>query len=240
MKVSRDASGQAAAVETERFLFKCDKPNCYRRLTFKSADLVELERVNHKCPYWGGESKVSWSVTKTLVQQMWDKLDAEYAEIKRGSIDPEYNKARARAFAECIAIFMRPFFETADDIVKEAMRRYDAKAAGDTEYETPGIGHRRYETAAMAHASRADGWYESPQDGYTTDPAHAGSPSRGRGRRASGSVGAPAAAPAIKLSEADQSAIRNAHEQMGQIFTPAVLAKQYGVSEAVINQVLGA
>jgi hypothetical protein len=236
-----------------KYLFECDQPNCYRRLTFNSENEVLREKLTHKCPYWGGESKVSWSVTKTLVQQMWDMLDAELDQLKGhwasdGStkgwvsgtpVNPEYHQHRARAISDCLAIFMQPFFTTADDIAREAIRRWEARRDTDLEYETPGIGARRYETAAMAHSSAADGWYSTPEDGYTSDPQRAGAVSDRRGRRST-AVGAPAAPPAIKLSEADQKAIRNAHEQMPQIFTAEVLAKQYGLSVAVIKAVLGA
>jgi hypothetical protein len=223
-----------------KYLFECDQPNCYRRLTFNSLEEVEHERVNHKCPYWGGESKVSWSVTKTLVQQMWDMLDETMVHLMEDRGAPEAwkreEKARARAFAECLAIFMRPFFDDADDIAREAARRYRAKKDGDTEYETPGIGMRRYETAALAHASRAEGWYGTPEDGYTDNPARAGAVSTRRAGR-----GSTAPAPIkIRMSEQDQSSIKKAHAAMPQIFTVATLAKQYGATEAEVAAILKA
>jgi hypothetical protein len=219
-----------------KYLFECDKPNCYRRFTLNSPEEVERERENHKCPYWGGESKVSWSVTKTLVQQMWDLLDEEVNVLKG---DPtvgqiEYHKFRARAIAECIAIFMKPFFETADEIVKESIKRWQARQDGDTEYETAGIGARRYEVAAMAHSSATPGWYTSPDGGYTSDPSRAGRTSSRRSGR-----GTTAPAPVrIRLSPEDQEGIKNAHAGMPQIFTIAVLAKQYGTTEAEVSAIL--
>ena len=219
-----------------KYLFECDKPNCYRRFTLNSPEEVERERQNHKCPYWGGESKVSWSVTKTLVQQMWDLLDDVMNELMDAD-DPkekDFYKSRARAIAECIAIFMRPFFETADEIAAEAVRRYKARQSGDTEYETAGIGHRRYESAAMAHSSAATGWYTAPDGGYTSDPHRAGRTSSRRSGR-----GAAAPAPVkIRVSPEDQEGIRNAHAAMPQIFTIATLAKQYGTTEAEVSAIL--
>lgn len=221
-----------------KHLFECDKPNCYRRLTFNSPEEVERERQNHKCPYWGGESKVSWSVTKTLVQQMWDLLDDVTNELMDAddTKEKDFYKSRARGIAECIAIFMKPFFETADDIVREAVRRRKARVDGDTEYETPGIGMRRYESAAMAHSSAATGWYTAPDGGYTSDPHRAGRTSTRRSNR-----GTSAPAPVkIRVSPDDQEGIRNAHAAMPQIFTVATLAKQYGATEAEVSAILKA
>jgi hypothetical protein len=145
--MARGWTGIAPAKLEGRYLFACPKPNCYRRLTFKSFEKAKLEEVNHSCPYWGGETKVSWSVAKTLVQQLWDKLDIEYSLIVESQAqNPDETKGRARAFAESIAIFMPPFFSTADDVVREAGRRYKADKAGE-QYETPGLGSRRYEGA---------------------------------------------------------------------------------------------
>ena len=219
-----------------KYLFECDKPNCYRRFTLNSPEEVERERENHKCPYWGGESKVSWSVTKTLVQQMWDLLDDVMNELMDATDEKEkdFYKSRARAIAECIAIFMKPFFDTADEIAREAVRRHKARQDGDTEYETAGIGARRYEVAAMAHSSATPGWYTSPDGGYTSDPSRAGRTSSRRSGR-----GTTAPAPVrIRLSTEDQEGIKNAHAGMPQIFTIAVLAKQYGTTEAEVSAIL--
>ena len=73
-----DGRGVVPAQTEGRYLFECDKPNCFRHLTFKTLEAARLEEGTHACPWWGGETRVSWSVTKTLVQQLWDKLDIEY------------------------------------------------------------------------------------------------------------------------------------------------------------------
>jgi hypothetical protein len=177
---------------------------------------------------------------------MWDKLDYEMDQLKGywskdgtwvsgRPVDPEYHKHRARALAECIAIFMTPFFETADDIAREAIRRWEARRDSDTEYETAGLGIRRYETATMAarqHESAAPGWYGTAQDGYTADPTRAGSPSPNRGRGA-------ATRAAVTIPEKDATAMKMAYEGMPQIFTPKVLATQYKYPEAAVRRLLG-
>lgn len=227
------------------FLVHCEQSNCYMHMTVNTEEEQQYYLANHGCPYWGGESKVSWSVTKTLVQQMWDKLDAELDEIKGhwridggwvspSLVDPEYHKVRARALAECIAIFMTPFFETADDIAHEAMRRWEARRDSNDEYETPGLGARRYETAAQAHLSATPGWYGTAQDGYTANPDHAGTPTATRTRTRT------AAPPrAVTIKPEDETAMQKAYEAMPQIFTPATLAKQYGYPEPAVRKLLG-
>lgn len=142
-------TGIGYAEQAGRYLFACSEPHCFRRLTFTSHEEALAEKENHKCPYWGGETKVAWSVTKTLVQQLWDKLDLSMDVIRDDTQADEVKhdeKVRARAIAECIAIFMPPFFTTANDVASEALRRHKAKQAGE-EYETPGLGARRYEAA---------------------------------------------------------------------------------------------
>lgn len=246
--MARGWTGVGPAERSDRHLFACSNPNCYRRLTFKTIEEAYLDEANHKCP-WGIDLKVAWSVTKTLVEQMWDKLDTEMDWIK-GHHDPETQawtfdpesgprKVRARAIAECIQIFMTPFFETANEVAAEAARRHKARVEGDKEYETPGLGSRRYEGAVRQseqHASAAEGWYQSPDGGYTSNPERAGEKAvRTRGRSTStGQVDI------TKLTEQEQTAIKAAHEQMPTVFTPTVLAKQYGVSVAVVNAVISA
>lgn len=203
-----------------------------------SQEHAEQIRDTHKCPYAGGETRWSWDVTKTLVEQIWDKLDAEMVKIKSAptssaeQVDVLQATQRARAFAEVLAIFMVPHFRTADDIAREAAKRYKAKQAGE-DYETPGLGSRRYETAANVPRSAAPGWHPAPDGGYTSDPAQAGYARRG-GRTATRT----ATKPEVKLGEKEQTAIKFAHES--GMFKVADLAKTYGVSEAVINQIIGA
>lgn len=222
-------------LETGKWLLDCDEPHCFRRLTFKSESEAIRDKETHPCPWWGGQTKVAWSVTKTLVEQMWEKLDLSMDLIKDDSqsdLVKHDEKIRARAISEMIAIFMAPFFTDANGVAAEAQKRWKARQAGE-DYETPGLGHRRYESAAMAHASAAEGWYETPEDGYTTNPARAGEP---RNQRRTTATPRRAPLQSKQLSPQEADAVRLAHKQMPQIFTVAVLAKQYGVSEAVVKE----
>lgn len=83
----------------------------------------------------------------TLVQQMWEMMDNETKKVMvRSGVEMQdfEAKCRARMLAEVLALFMVPHFHGADQIAREALRRYRAEKAGDKEYETPGVGTQRY------------------------------------------------------------------------------------------------
>lgn len=162
----------------------------------------------------------------TLVEQVWKKLDEDMAALMQpgGSTDFVALKARLRAFAEVLAIFMTPHFNTADEVAREAKRRYQNRHNED--YETPGLNSRRYEPPPSAMGPNPD-WYNAPDGGHTSDPKQAGTPAP-RGRRA-------AVKPAIKLNEKEQASIKLFHENG---FSKEQLAKTYGVGIAVIDAVL--
>jgi hypothetical protein len=193
------------------WLFSCTEANCFWHISCASEEDAIRQQQEHACPWWGGETKVSWTVTRTLVEQMWDKLDTEFYKIVHDGLDSVENKARARAIAECIAIFSPPHFRTADEVVAEAKRRYEAEQA-DEEYETPGIGSRRYEIAEQWNKDRRT-------DGYTTDPNRT-----------------KPAAPSVNVDQKTSEAIRFASES--GMFTEEQIAKTYGISVAVVKQVL--
>lgn len=108
----------------------------------KSVEAGQDVATTHHCPSVG-PTKIGGSMTKTLVVQVWDLLDADMTKLMEGEGDKAILKASCRAYAEVLAIFMVPFFHTADEIAREASRRYKAKKA-DEEYETPGLGSLKY------------------------------------------------------------------------------------------------
>lgn len=74
-----------------------------------------------------------------VLLRTWELLDAQVEIIKK---DPG-NKAaqyKGRALSEVLAIFMVPFFDNPDEIVREGVRRYENR--NNPEYETPGVGQR--------------------------------------------------------------------------------------------------
>jgi hypothetical protein len=74
-----------------------------------------------------------------VLLETWKLLDAVMAEIKSPhTTTPDWYKAQGRAYANVLATFMPPFFDDPDEIVREALRRYDNR--DNPEYETPGLG----------------------------------------------------------------------------------------------------
>lgn len=86
-------------------------------------------------------------MSQTLLEQAWEDLDEVMDVLMDGNLDADQVqrfRGEARGMAKLLARFMSPHLRTADDIAREAKRRYDARKAGE-QYETPGLGHRRQE-----------------------------------------------------------------------------------------------
>lgn len=86
----------------------------------------------------------------TLIQQMWDEVDLQYnffqekkKIVGQNEKDLAFTKGYLRGCVKMLSIFMRPHFNTPDDIVREVHRRWDHAQRGE-EYETPGLGSLRY------------------------------------------------------------------------------------------------
>jgi len=116
----------------------------------QDGNLIELYSYYHP--------EASMAGGPTLVQQMWDLLDARTAELMKPVPDEEIltTRGQARGIAQCLALFMQPHFSTADDVVREAVKRYKAKQEG-TDYETPGLGSRSLESPPLFIAPRRTG-----------------------------------------------------------------------------------
>lgn len=84
--------------------------------------------------------KVDMDQGRELLLQTWKKLDAHVDIIKDPKSADElfYSKAAARTLAEVLVMFMKPFYATSDDIVREAMNRWKSRQDA-TEHETPGL-----------------------------------------------------------------------------------------------------
>lgn len=73
----------------------------------------------------------------------WNRLDEFTKWLMHGNEDRDpadllTGKAKARAYAEVLSTMMVPFFDNPDDIVREAIRRWENRDNPD--YETPGLG----------------------------------------------------------------------------------------------------
>lgn len=75
-----------------------------------------------------------------ILLNTWTHLDGAIKSIKEtnNAMDMSYQKARARALCDVLSLMMPPFFNTADEVGHEALRRYDNR--DNPEYETPGLG----------------------------------------------------------------------------------------------------
>lgn len=65
---------------------------------------------------------------KSLMEHMWDELDAIVARLMSGDGAAEDSKdpGRAEGVAWCISLFSQPYYPDLDSVRAEAMRRYYA------------------------------------------------------------------------------------------------------------------
>lgn len=123
------------------YLVRCDQPECWYFVSARTEEEGKQVLESHTCPHRGGPTKVSLYVSKTVLKEAWLKLDVAVAELIEGNYSTEEKdrmKGVCRGMAEVLALFMKPYFDTADEISAEASKRYKAKKANE-EYETPGL-----------------------------------------------------------------------------------------------------
>lgn len=211
--VYRRESGLISEAEITRnpWAYQCDAPGCYYTVCAKTEEGAQHIKAEHPCPHQGGTTTISWSITVTLVEQVWKKVDEDMMSLMQPGPGTDFPalKARLRAFAEVLAIFMTPHFTTADEIAREAKRRYDNRL--DPEYQTAGLGQRRYEAPPGTKS------YGTP------------APAQSRTPRQPADITA-------NLTEQQKESIKLFYQNK---FTVEQLAKAQGVSIQVINAVLG-
>lgn len=131
-------------MNSERYLgnaFRFECPSCGLTRTDYGPDAVLQIEVHHRCE----EDDV------TIIETAWAQLDEQVAEIMelnagqgrarqqdnedevvRYSRDLAIARARARGKAEILALLMRPYYSTADEVAAEATRRWDLLRRGET------------------------------------------------------------------------------------------------------------
>lgn len=194
------------------WVFRCPKPNCYYAVSAQSEEEARTQEREHQCPYQGGVTHFGWGVTVTLVEDMWHKADAAYLRITEENLSAEElakRKGVVRGMCDMIAIFMVPHFKTADEVGRELLKRAAAHQAGE-EYETPGLGGRRYEPPPGENKYLQN--RSTPAVKESTPPSKS------------------------KLSEADTESIKFAFES--GMFTKEQISKTYGVSVATVEQLV--
>lgn len=125
----------------------CNEEKCYYVVAAKTYEEGVALLTNHDCPYTGGPTRIGLMMSRTKLDEAWLKLDVAVVELIEGNLAPE-EKTRlvgvCRGMAELLAIFMQPHFDHPDQISAEAKKRYEAKKAGQDDYETPGLGGVRF------------------------------------------------------------------------------------------------
>lgn len=85
----------------------------------------------------------------SCLEQVWSEVDGSYHKFNNDntltSIESEKLKSYMRALTFSIWCFMKVHYPTVDHIVAEVHRRYVRAQAGDAEYVSPGLGHRKDE-----------------------------------------------------------------------------------------------
>lgn len=154
----------------------------------------------------------------SLLQRTWYMIDTEMQIIKDPNAERDTvlkAKVRARTLAEVLAMFMVPHFSTPDEIASEAMRRWQARESGDNEYETVGLGLRKYEPPPSSPNK-----YEEQVEGKKSTKKKSAPKSTGH-----------------RIPEAAVATSKQAIEM--QMFTVAQIAKSYSMTEAEVKAQLG-
>lgn len=129
--------------------FHCPQPLCFY-VVHAPSEATAIKRINeHPCPwYGGGTTTFSWGVmSDDYLTPIWGQLD-DQVDIIKGTIEVHHDvfvaaRHKARAVADVLAVLMPPFFTDGDEIVREALVRWEKRQAGQ-EYETPGLGRFKF------------------------------------------------------------------------------------------------
>lgn len=202
------------------YKYLCPQPLCFLSLVAATEEKIIEQIETHTCPWFGGGTTTfSWGVmSDEYLTPIWKLLDDEVDMIK-GAGDPSRSddqvrndmqgaRMRARGLAEALAILMPPFFTTGDEIVREAIVRWEHRKAGKT-YETPGLGRYKFQ--------RPPGVVGDPSNpSWVTQPEY--------------DTKAPKAAPKHNLTAEEVTKVK-----ASKSFPVAMLAAAYNTTEAVIK-----
>lgn len=76
---------------------------------------------------------------RNICLELWQKLDYEIDTIRSQNAQlTEYNKTRATALSEVIALIMSPFYADSTAVLQESMNRWTARQEG-RDHESPGL-----------------------------------------------------------------------------------------------------
>lgn len=99
----------------------------------------------HPYPFGVGDM----SKGRHYLLELWKKLDSEVAALK-AAVGPmasvaDYHKHRAAAFSEVIHMLMADFYPTRDDVVREALARWEHRNDSPNDHETPGLAEKYFD-----------------------------------------------------------------------------------------------
>jgi len=202
------------------FKFMCPQPLCFISLVAATEEKIIEQIETHTCPWFGGGTTTfSWGVmSDDYLTPIWKMLDEQVDIIKGGGsagrtddqvrLDMQDARMKARGIAESLAILMPPFFTTGDEIVREAVVRWERRQAG-ADYETPGLGRFKFQ--------RPPGVVGDPDNpSWVTQPEY--------------DTKAPKPAPKHNLTDAEVASVKASKN-----FPVAMLAAAYNTTEAVIK-----
>jgi hypothetical protein len=162
------------------YIFTCSKPNCWYSVS-ATTEAAAIERGKHKCPRVAGITHFGASVTLTLLEEAWIAADRVYERVSTEDLDDKKMlllRGELNGYCKFLAMFSKPYFGTAKEVGDEIRKRHNMRTAGE-DYETPGLGSRRYELAdarkgvAMPAAERATKVL-TPEEVQTIKAASAG------------------------------------------------------------------
>jgi hypothetical protein len=131
--------------KVHHYTFFCDaRHDCYAVAYGSSEESVRRQLNGHACP--SPARRDALASGRTIIEKGWDELDDVIDAIKANPDHPEYLgmegdlvKGYAQGIAEMLAFLMIPYFRLAEDILKQANRRWKMRTNQLPWEPTPGI-----------------------------------------------------------------------------------------------------
>jgi hypothetical protein len=134
-----------------REIWDCPMPGCQFHVLTPNG-----EPVSHMCPYTLIKRKDDMPAGPSIIEKMWAEADRTFELFNStpDSMDARRDqlKGRLRGLCFALSLCMTPHFNTEDEVAREIIKRNKS----GSEYETPGIGVRRYEPP-VGTASKYEG-----------------------------------------------------------------------------------
>lgn len=166
----------------------CPAPLCFYRGSYPDEGMARRLQETHPCPWFGGgKTTISrgmmsdmflapiWKKLDEAVDELMEYLNHDLSSLRHPGVANDSGvisrQERARGLADALSVLMPPFFSTGDEIVREAMVRYQKRKAGE-EYETPGIGRLRFAVPPGAEKMTPSGMYHDSVVGTKHAPEY--------------------------------------------------------------------